>query len=88
MINEYRLPEDDLDNVSGGMQADQASDGKIKGKAVLEIANSGVDTCRCPECGEVSRYEVLSGGRRRCSNCGRVYELSISALENPAAYEA
>ncbi len=88
MISEYRLPEDDLDNVSGGMQVDQASDGKIKGKTVLEIANSGADTCRCPECGEVSRYEVLSGGRRRCGNCGRVYELSISALENPAAYEA
>ena len=88
MINEYRLPEDDLDNVSGGMQADQASDGKIKVQAVKVVANSGTDTCRCPECGEVSRYEVLSGGRRRCGNCGRVYELSISALENPAAYEA
>ena len=84
MTNKNRLSEVDLDNVSGGMQGDQVSGEKT----AYVVANGNSESCRCPECGKISTYTIISGGRRKCDNCGRVYEVSFSAAKKTAAYEA
>ena len=82
MITENRLSEDELDSVSGGMQAEQ--DVRVQSS----LADAASDTCLCPECGKKSTYEVLSGGRRKCNACGRVYELSLGTINSRTEFEA
>lgn len=35
----------------------------------------------CPECGEMSGYTELPGGRRKCGACGRTYSTGLAGMQ-------
>ena len=78
-ITKNRLLEDELENVSGGMQTE------VNGRASIDRAgnDAGSDKRQCPVCGDNTTYTELSGGRAKCGKCGSVYELQgIASLHN------
>ena len=79
-ITKNRLLEDELENVSGGMQTE------VNGRASIDRAgnDAGSDKRQCPVCGDNTAYTMLSGGGAKCGRCGSgVYDLQgIASLHN------